>query len=149
VSTAEPDEVVEPTAEPAAKPPRTRRRWPWVVVLVLSLAAVLGVVVGASIVLRGRSFGAPRPLDAAVRPTFIVATAPSPSPIGSPQPVAPPLAIQSDEYTVGAGDTLRSIAARVYGDPAQWARIYDANRAAIGPDPDAISAGMRLRIPRP
>jgi nucleoid-associated protein YgaU len=120
------------------------------VVAVLLLAAILGLSAGVGIVLRGRSFGAPLSSDVAARPTFVVAIVPSPSPSGSPRPVAVPTpATAADEYTVEAGDTLRSIAQRVYSDAAQWPRIYDANRQTIGSDPDTLSAGTRLRIPRP
>jgi hypothetical protein len=146
VTPTEPDEVTEPTAD---VPPRGRRRWPWLALLTLILAAVLGVAVGVGIVLRGRSFGTPLPVDAAARPTFVIAALPSPSPSGSPRSSAPPATTSSDEYTVEAGDTLRSIAQEVYGDPSQWPRIYDANRQTIGPDPDTLSAGTRLSIPRP
>jgi len=149
---AESDEVSEPTVGPAEvreEPARTRRRWPWVVLLVLILAAMLGAAVGVGIVLRGRSFGAQLPSDAAARPTFVIAAPPSPSPSQLPRSAATSAVITSDEYTVEAGDTLRSIAQQVYGDPAQWPRIYDANRQTIGPDPDALSAGTRLGIPRP
>jgi hypothetical protein len=131
------------------EPVRTRRRWPWVVLVVLIVVALLGWVAGVGIVLRGRSFGPPLPVDTAVRPTFVIATPPSPSPSGSPRPAAVPTVTAGDEYTVAAGDTLRSIAERVYGDPTQWPRIYDANRQTVGPDPDALNAGTRLRIPRP
>jgi len=116
--------------------------------LVLLLAAILGLSAGVGVVLRGRSFGVPLSSDAVARPTFVIATAPSPSPRASPLPVAVPTATASDEYTVEAGDTLRSIAQQVYGDAAQWPRIYDANRQAIGSDPDTLSAGTTLRIPR-
>jgi nucleoid-associated protein YgaU len=116
---------------------------------VLLLAAILGLSAGVGIVLRGRSFGTPQSSDAVARPTFVIASVPSPSPSGSPRPAAVPSATASDEYTVEAGDTLRSIAQQVYGDPAQWPRIYDANRQTIGSDPDTLSAGTRLRIPRP
>ncbi len=118
--------------------------------LVLLLAALLGLSAGVGVVLRGRSFGTPLSPDAAARPTFVVAAVPSPSPSGSPRPVAvPTTATASDaEYTVEAGDTLRSIAQQVYGDAAQWPRIYEANRQTIGSDPDTLSAGTQLRIPR-
>jgi nucleoid-associated protein YgaU len=128
---------------------RTHRRWPWVVLLVLILVAALGVIVGAQVILRGRSFGPPLPADPIARPTFVIATPPSPTPRGSPRPAAVPSATAGDEYTVEAGDTLRSIAEQVYGDAAQWPRIYDANRETVGPDPDTLKAGTRLRIPRP
>jgi nucleoid-associated protein YgaU len=54
---------------------------------------------------------------------------------------------QVSDYVVQPGDTLRSIAEREYGDATQWPRIYDANRDVIGPDPDALQAGMQLRLP--
>jgi nucleoid-associated protein YgaU len=50
-------------------------------------------------------------------------------------------------YTVKAGDTLPSIAAAVYGDSNQWLKIYDANTAAIGNDPNVIPPGTQLTIP--
>ena len=50
-------------------------------------------------------------------------------------------------YEVAAGDTLKTIAQRFYGDADAWQIIYDANRQAIGADPDALRAGTRLTIP--
>jgi nucleoid-associated protein YgaU len=127
-----------------------RKRWPWLALVLLVLAAMLGAALGVGVVLRGRSFGAQLPVDQAARPTFVIAAPPSPSPSGSPRSSATPAtATNSEEYTVEAGDTLRSIAQQVYGDAAQWPRIYDANRETIGPDPDTLNAGTRLRIPRP
>ena len=149
---ATPAEADEAVAEDAggASP---RRRWPWVSLLLLLLAAILGMALGVGVVLRGRSFGAQLPADQAARPTFVIAALPSPSPSGSPRAASTPATAaattSSDEYTVEAGDTLRSIAQQVYGDPAHWPRIYDANRGTIGPDPDTLSAGTKLRIPRP
>src|SRR5215203_5428301 len=49
-------------------------------------------------------------------------------------------------YTVVAGDTLRRIAQRFYGDENQWPRIFEANRHQIS-NPDVISVGQVLRIP--
>jgi LysM repeat protein len=51
-------------------------------------------------------------------------------------------------YTVTAGDTLSAIAAR-FGVRGGWPALYAANRSAIGPDPDAVHAGIRLTIPSP
>jgi nucleoid-associated protein YgaU len=150
VTPAEPDELPETAAAAPQDAPRRRRRWPWLALLLLVLAAILGAALGVGVVLRGRSFGAQLAADTAARPTFIIAVPPSPSPSGSPRSSATPVAATStDEYTVEAGDTLRSIARQVYGDAAQWPRVYDANRETIGPDPDTLSAGTRLRIPRP
>ncbi|MFJ9587628.1 LysM peptidoglycan-binding domain-containing protein [Streptomyces acidicola] len=47
------------------------------------------------------------------------------------------------DYTVSSGDTLSGIAAR-HG--TTWQRIYDANKAVIGGDPDLIVPGQRLDI---
>jgi nucleoid-associated protein YgaU len=56
---------------------------------------------------------------------------------------------------VSAGDSLWSIAAE--GLPAEasdaritarWHAIYAANRSRIGPDPDLLEPGQRLRLPR-
>jgi hypothetical protein len=150
VTPADPDAGPQPEPEsgapqPAEQPVHTHRRWPWIVLLVLVLVAALGVVVGGQIILRGRSFGTPLPADTIARPTFVIATPPSPT----PRPAAVPSATAGEEYTVETGDTLRSIAERVYGDAAQWPRVYDANRETVGPDPDTLKAGTRLRIPRP
>ena len=52
-------------------------------------------------------------------------------------------------YTVKAGDTLTSIAERIYGDDPKYTfqNIYEANKDLIGDDPDQIKEGMTLRIP--
>ncbi|MEU0647216.1 transglycosylase family protein [Streptomyces umbrinus] len=47
------------------------------------------------------------------------------------------------DYTVRGGDTLSAIAAR-HG--TTWQRIYAANKAAIGKDPDVIVPGQRLEL---
>ena len=49
-------------------------------------------------------------------------------------------------YTVKSGDSLSRIAKRVYGDAAQWKRIYEANRDQID-DPDLIHPGQTFSIP--
>jgi nucleoid-associated protein YgaU len=108
--------------------------------LVLIVTALLGLAVGAGMVLRGRSLGASPSGSLVARPTFVVGPAISPSP--SPSPSMPPT-----YYVVQPGDTLRSIAQDRYSDAGQWPRIYDANREVIGADPDRLRAGMRLRIP--
>jgi len=50
-------------------------------------------------------------------------------------------------YTVRAGDTLSTIALDEFKGRVAWRRIYDANRVAIGNDPDRLKVGMKLRIP--
>ncbi|MFJ8733032.1 transglycosylase family protein [Streptomyces bauhiniae] len=46
-------------------------------------------------------------------------------------------------YTVRQGDTLSTIAAR-HG--VSWQRVYEANRAVIGADPDLIVPGQHLAL---
>jgi polar amino acid transport system substrate-binding protein len=52
-------------------------------------------------------------------------------------------------HVVVAGDSLSKIAMRYYGNAEKWTRIYDVpkNKAAIGPNPSAIRAGLQLEIP--
>lgn len=50
-------------------------------------------------------------------------------------------------YTVVKGDSLWKIAKVKYGDGAKWRKIYDANKAVIGKNPDAINVGQKLVIP--
>jgi nucleoid-associated protein YgaU len=59
-------------------------------------------------------------------------------------------------HTVRPGDTLWGIAAAqlppAWRSPATidryWRQVYRANRAVLGPDPDLIHPGTRLRVPR-
>ena len=81
----------------------------------------------------------PRPTPAAA------ASAAKPSPTAVLPTVEPTPA--NATYTVKSGDTLPTIAAEVYGDAKQWTRIYDANKAAIGNDPNVIPPGTQLIIP--
>ncbi|HET9476473.1 MAG TPA: LysM domain-containing protein, partial [Dehalococcoidia bacterium] len=48
-------------------------------------------------------------------------------------------------YTVARGDTLSGIATRL--GIADWRRLYEANRATIGPDPNRIYPGQVLVLP--
>ncbi|MFC4312678.1 DUF6531 domain-containing protein [Steroidobacter flavus] len=52
------------------------------------------------------------------------------------------------QVTIQAGETLRSIATRVFGDGALWYVLADANGLTIGPD-DSLSdkVGWSLRVP--
>ncbi|MET7652673.1 MULTISPECIES: transglycosylase family protein [unclassified Streptomyces] len=47
------------------------------------------------------------------------------------------------DYTVRAGDTLSTIAAR---NGLTWQRVYAANKAVVGGDPDLIVPGQRLML---
>lgn len=50
-------------------------------------------------------------------------------------------------HWVRPGDTLQSIAAKVYGSPGAWRRLYAANRAVIGPDSRDLFPGQVLSVP--
>ena len=84
------------------------------------------------------------------RPQF-ASPGPSPSPAVANAATASPVPDTStaagDTYEIASGDTLGSIAEKLYGDQTQWRRIYDANKDAIGSDPDKLTVGMKLKIP--
>jgi nucleoid-associated protein YgaU len=144
----------QPEPEPSGKPSRF---WVWAIVVVV-IVAIVGAVIGVSL---GSREGGPLASQngGSVRPAIVVPTpqpASSASPSPAPSPVPPTVVAgatppgpegASTEYVVQPGDTLRSIALEQYGDAEQWQRIYQANRAAIGPNPDALVAGMKLQIP--
>jgi LysM repeat protein len=53
---------------------------------------------------------------------------------------------QSAKYTVKSGDTLASIAKRLYASADYWPVLYWANKASI-PDPSQIQVGQALSVP--
>jgi nucleoid-associated protein YgaU len=130
----------------ASEPRRGRVRWwLWLIPGAVIFGLAVGVATGALAPGLGRT---PSP-GVSARPTVVFASAATPS-SSTPTPVPTdeqPTPEASSEYTVEPGDTLRSIAAQVYGDPDRWSQIYDANRESIGPDPDALRVGLRLRLP--
>ncbi|MEP2716518.1 transporter substrate-binding domain-containing protein [Pseudophaeobacter sp.] len=50
-------------------------------------------------------------------------------------------------YSVQSGDSLSLIADRLYKDVGAWSTIHSQNIKAIGPKPNAIRIGMKLRMP--
>jgi nucleoid-associated protein YgaU len=65
------------------------------------------------------------------------------------RPIAdtPPTSVSPSSYTIHPGDSLSAIAKQVYGDANAWRAIYDANRGAIGDNPDVIHPGTDLVVP--
>ncbi len=61
------------------------------------------------------------------------------------QPIDQSLSITASTYTVQEGEDLWGIALRAYGDAYAWTKIAEANNLS---QPDAISAGTVLKIPR-
>ncbi len=49
-------------------------------------------------------------------------------------------------YTIQTGDSLRSIARKIYGDQSLYVKIYEANKRLL-PTVNHIQVGQRLRIP--
>jgi len=49
---------------------------------------------------------------------------------------------------LGPGETLASLAQRLYGDPTMAEQIFAVNRDRLR-SPDLVVAGMELRLPRP
>jgi nucleoid-associated protein YgaU len=49
-------------------------------------------------------------------------------------------------HVVVKGDTLSKIAAKYYGDPSLYKKIFEANRDVIK-NPDLIQIGWKLKIP--
>lgn len=54
---------------------------------------------------------------------------------------------KTGNYTIKKGDSLSTIAKKAYGDSSQWKKIYNANKSAIGGNPNKIGAGKKLVIP--
>ena len=50
-------------------------------------------------------------------------------------------------YTVKSGDTLSDIAQSEMGDANRWHELYEANKDAVGDNPDLIHPGLELKIP--
>jgi nucleoid-associated protein YgaU len=51
------------------------------------------------------------------------------------------------EHVVASGESLSVIAQNYYGSANDWPRIYQANKALIGDNPDRIRVGQKLKIP--
>ena len=71
---------------------------------------------------------------------------PAPPKPAPPKP-APPKPAPVVYYTVRSGDNLSTIAQRYYG-VQDWQKIYNANRAKIGSNPNLIQPGWVLVIPK-
>ena len=88
---------------------------------------------------------APTPIPPVTSPVASPAASPAASPVSSPGPSSAEQGGQT--HTVGEGDTLATIAQQYYEDSGQWRKIYEANKDAIGEDPDSIKIGQSLKIP--
>jgi len=50
-------------------------------------------------------------------------------------------------WTVKSGDSLSKIAKDVYDDAGKYSKIYEANKATIGDNPNLIKPGQKLALP--
>jgi hypothetical protein len=142
--------------------------WLWLLTTAAAAEALTGVraVAGAPVALRrlllaacgvalagaGPAVAGPAVAEAGPRepaPAVLLAGLPLPDRAEGPDGT-------DDQVVVRTGDTLWALAERSLppgaGDAvvtARWHRIYDLNRARIGPDPNLIQPGQRLRLPRP
>ncbi|HSI35412.1 MAG: LysM peptidoglycan-binding domain-containing protein [Phycisphaerae bacterium] len=63
-------------------------------------------------------------------------------------PAAPEVRIDATrQYKVQSGDSLYKIASKLYGKGTMADKLYDRNKAAIGPDPKRLKLGMILDLP--
>lgn len=72
---------------------------------------------------------------------------PGPKPRALPRAPKPVVPAWPKRHRAVAGDTLRSLAGKYYGDPNLWERIYDANRDKV--DRGLPTEGATLVIPSP
>src|ERR1700747_948555 len=49
-------------------------------------------------------------------------------------------------YTVHQGDTLSAIAARTYGNSADWPAVWGVNRSEVS-NPNLLLVGQRIQLP--
>jgi hypothetical protein len=99
-----------------------------------------------------------KPRTSAKAPTIKAGPSPPPKPpLGTPPTPLPstsgPTAgggsgAGAKTHTVAPGDSLSKLAQKYYGDMMQWPKIYAANQAVIGPNPNLIKPGQKLVIPK-
>lgn len=65
----------------------------------------------------------------------------------SQSPAAAAKIDEKSEYRVESGDSLFKISSKLYGKIDHVEKIYDLNKAAIGPDKTKIKVGMVLKLP--
>lgn len=95
----------------------------------------------------------PAPAPAADTPAETPAPAPAAdtpaadAPAATPSGQTPPDPTNSTVYEVKSGDTLGSIAQRIYGDARYSSVIHRANTDIL-PDPNKLRPGMKLIVPK-
>ena len=85
-----------------------------------------------------------RPTSPTVAPAALPALVPSPPP---PLPPSLPPAAAAMSVRVGPGETLPTLARRLYGDAGMAGQIFAVNRDRLR-SPDLVVPGMELRLPQ-
>ncbi len=84
-----------------------------------------------------------------ISPKRIILPAPSEpvAQVQAPERTGTPEKTNEKTYTVKSGDCLWNIAKQLYGNGADYTKIYNANTGTIGGNPNLIYAGQVLTIP--
>lgn len=90
--------------------------------------------------------GASGPSAATSSVARVAATNAGPRGLSAPTPA--PASAVAQTYKVLSGDTLSTIAAKVYNDRQAWRKIYDANRSVLS-GTESVRPGQVLVIPPP
>ncbi|PIR52947.1 hypothetical protein COU76_04185 [Candidatus Peregrinibacteria bacterium CG10_big_fil_rev_8_21_14_0_10_49_10] len=56
--------------------------------------------------------------------------------------------LSSEFHTVASGETLSDVAKKYYGDAMLWPLLYEANKSLLGANPDLLSQGVTLQLPK-
>src|SRR6266446_5642210 len=67
--------------------------------------------------------------------------------VGVLRPIASQAQTCGTDYTIKEGETLAQIAARVYGNPAQWTIIFYANQDRLGTNASLLVPGLAIALP--
>lgn len=103
-------------------------------------------------IVQGQPVQVPVPISTPGQPGRIPVDPPIIPPPRVPVPKPPvnkpvPQRIFIVQHWPAQGSTLWGIAQIEYGNGAQWPKIYNANKQAIGNNPNLIKAGTKLIIP--
>jgi hypothetical protein len=133
---------------------RLRSTWACPPALRRGLLAGIGLLVSSGVVPLPATASAPRP--GPVGSTIAALPVPARPVDGSPVPTEHGTGRDTGQVVVRRGDTLWAIATRALPRSARApdvarlvGQLHRVNRQQIGPDPDLIAPGMRLRVPHP
>lgn len=94
----------------------------------------------------GALSGQPGNSSATATPTPKPTPPPAPKPVPKPPVSSEPSDAEDGVYVVKRGDWLSKIACRLRLDGG-WKRLYEINRETVGPNPNRILPGQKLRLP--